>query len=67
MGFVLWRKGSFGTQSDRGNRFCERIMTVAHTAEKQGKNVLSFVTACCEAHLRGAQPPSLFSLAETAG
>lgn len=36
--FVLWRKRSFGTQSERGNRFAERLMTVAHTARKQGKN-----------------------------
>jgi hypothetical protein len=25
---VLWRKGSFGTQSVAGNRFVERMMTV---------------------------------------
>jgi transposase len=32
--FVLWRKRSFGTQSERGNHFAERLMTVAHTARK---------------------------------
>ena len=35
--FVLWRKRSYGTQSDRGNVFAERLMTVAHTARKQNK------------------------------
>jgi len=25
---VLWRKGSFGTQSDGGARFVERLLTV---------------------------------------
>jgi transposase len=29
---LLWRKHSFGTQSERGNRFAERLMTIAHTA-----------------------------------
>jgi transposase len=58
--FVLWRKGSFGTQSERGNRFAERLMTIAHTARKQGKNVLEFLTACCVAHADGAKSPSLF-------
>lgn len=58
--FVLWRKRSFGTQSDRGNRFAERLMTVAHTARKQGSNVLEFLTACCVAHLDGGSAPSLF-------
>ncbi|MBN4059259.1 IS66 family transposase [Endomicrobium sp. AH-315-J14] len=57
--FVLWRKRSFGTQSERGNLFAERLMTVAHTARKQNKNVLAFLTACCQARL-GTAPPSLF-------
>ena len=57
-GFVLWRKRCFGTQSERGNLFAERIMTVAHTARKQGRNVLAFLTASC----RG-EGPSLFESA----
>jgi transposase len=40
--FVLWRKASFGSQSERGCRFAERIMTVAHTLRKQRRNVLDF-------------------------
>lgn len=57
--FVLWRKRSFGTQSERGNRFAERLMTVAHTARKQGKNVLEFLTACCRARAANEPAPSL--------
>jgi transposase len=55
--FVLWRKRSFGTQSERGNLFAERLMTIAHTARKQNKNVLAFLTACCEPQ---TSTPSLF-------
>lgn len=58
--FVLWRKRCFGTQSDRGNLFAERLMTIAHTARKQKRNVLSFLTACCQAHCEKTEPPSLF-------
>jgi transposase len=58
--FVLWRKRSFGTQSERGNRFAERLMTIAHTARKQSKNVLELLTACCIAHQDGGAVPSLF-------
>ncbi len=58
--FVLWRKRSFGTQSQRGNLFAERIMTVAHTARKQSKNVLAFLTACCQTRSESSTP-SLFS------
>ena len=61
--FVLWRKRSFGTQSERGNLFAERVMTVAHTARKQNKNVLEFLTACCAAARTGGMPPSLFATA----
>jgi transposase len=61
--FVLWRRRSFGTQSERGNLFAERLMTVAHTARKQRKDVLSFLTACCQAQLDGTRAPSLFAAA----
>lgn len=59
--FVLWRKRSFGTQSARGNTFAENLMTIAHTARKQNKNVLQFLTECCEAQRNGAPAPSLFA------
>ncbi|HEY2768911.1 MAG TPA: IS66 family transposase [Solirubrobacteraceae bacterium] len=59
--FVLWRKRSFGAQSDRGNVFAERVMTVAHTARKQDKNLLAFLTACCRARCGGSKLPSLFA------
>jgi transposase len=57
--FVLWRKRSFGTQSERGNLFAERLMTVAATARKQNKDVLAFLTDCCEAGA-DSPAPSLF-------
>ena len=59
--FVLWRKRSYGAQSDRGNLFAERVMTVAQTARKQHKNVLAFLTACCRARLARRPLPSLFA------
>ena len=56
---VLWRKGSFGTQSARGSRFVERMMTVVATLRQQERNVLDYVTAACQAAIRGKAPPSL--------
>ena len=61
--FVLWRKRCFGTQSERGNLFAERLRTVAHTARKQRNDVLAFLTACCQAELDGTRVPSLFAAA----
>jgi transposase len=57
--FVLWRKRSYGTQSERGNRFAERIMTVTHTARKLKTNVFEFLTACCRAFVGGTTAPLL--------
>lgn len=58
--FVLWRKRSFGSQSARGNLFAESLMTVAHTARKQQRNVLQFLTECCRSQAEGRPAPSLF-------
>jgi transposase len=56
---VLWRKGSFGTDSPNGSRFVERILTVVTTLRLQKRNVLDYMTAACEAALHGTTPPSL--------
>jgi transposase len=40
---VVWRKKSYGTRSDRGKKFVERITSIAQTLRRQGMNVLSFV------------------------
>lgn len=56
---VLWRKGSFGTQSDAGSRFVERIMTVAATCKQQGRSLLDFLVAAATAARLGLPPPSL--------
>jgi transposase len=56
---VLWRKGSFGTQSAEGSRFVEAMMTVVATLKQQHRHVLDYLTAACEAALRGEPAPSL--------
>ena len=56
---VLWRKGSFGTQSAEGSRFVESMLTVVTTLKQQQRNVLEYLTAACEAALRGEAAPSL--------
>ena len=56
---VLWRKGSFGTQSAEGSRFVETMMTVVATLKQQHRNVLEYLTAACQAALCGEATPSL--------
>lgn len=56
---VLWRKSSFGTQSAAGSRRVERMMTVVASLRQQGRPVWDYLTAACEAALRGEAAPSL--------
>jgi hypothetical protein len=56
---VLWRKGSFGSDSDAGSRFAERLLTVVATCRQQGRSLLDFLVAAGEATLRDSRPPSL--------
>jgi transposase len=56
---VLWRKNSFGTQSETGSRFAERIMSVGATLKQQHRNALDYLTQVCDAANWGKQPPSL--------
>jgi transposase len=56
---VLWRKGSFGSQSALGSRFAERMLSVAATCRQQGRDLLALLISALEAALSGTVPPSL--------
>jgi hypothetical protein len=56
---VLWRKGSFGSDSEAGSRFAERLLTVVASCRQQGRPLLAFLVAAGEAALRISSPPSL--------
>jgi transposase len=56
---VQWRKTSYGTDSAAGRRFVENILTVVASCRQQGRQVLEYLTRCCEAWVRGAEPLSL--------
>ena len=57
----MWRGRSFGTQSERGDRFVERMMTVTHTLRKQGRRVLSFLHESFLAMLSATPAPRLIA------
>jgi transposase len=56
---VLWRKGSFGSASEAGSRFAERLLTVVVTCRQQGRQLLDFLVAAGEAVIRDTAAPSL--------
>ncbi len=58
-GFVLWRKVTYGSRSERGDAFAANLKSVVHTCRKQGRPVLPFLTDAIQAALRGAPAPSL--------
>lgn len=59
---VLWRRRSFGTQSEAGSQFVERILTTVTTLRQQRRDVLDYVTAACAAAIRKEPAPSLLPL-----
>jgi transposase len=56
---VLWRKSSFGTQSERGRTFAERLLTVVTSLRSQGRDVLAYLEAAIHAAAQGTETPSL--------
>jgi transposase len=55
---VLWRKGSFGSQSDEGALFVARLLSVAATCRQHDRSLLDYLTAVCTAAQRGHPIPS---------
>lgn len=56
---VIWRKLSFGTQSESGSRFVETLLTVVETCRQQSRSVFAFVARAVEAHFAHHPAPSL--------
>jgi transposase len=56
---VIYRKLSFGTQSQSGSRFIERMLTVCETCRLQDRSLFHYLATAVEAHFAAQQPPSL--------
>jgi transposase len=56
---VLWRKNAFGSHSEGGCRFVERMLTVVQTLRLQKRAVLEFLYQSLDAHRSAQQAPSL--------
>jgi transposase len=59
---VLWRRRSFGTQSEAGSQFVERILTAITTLRQQHRDVLDYLTDACAAAICKQPAPSLLPL-----
>lgn len=56
---VIWRRTSFGTQTQAGSAFVARMLTVVTTLKSQHRNVLEFFTCAIVAARDGQPAPSL--------
>jgi transposase len=56
---VLWRKGSFGTQSGSGSRFVERILTVTQTCVQQKIHAARYIEDAVRSARCGKTPTAL--------
>jgi transposase len=53
---VLWRKWSYGTQSDKGNRWVERILSVKQTSRMRGLPVFPILVNAMESYFKEQSP-----------
>jgi hypothetical protein len=56
---VIWRRISFGAQSQAGSEFVARMLTVLASLQAQQRDVLTFLTQSIHAARFGQEPPSL--------
>jgi transposase len=56
---VLWRRRSFGSWSEAGCRFAERILTAVQTLRLQQRSVPAYLTGALAAHRDGLTAPQL--------
>lgn len=56
---VIWRRTSFGSQSQAGSEFVSRILTVVTSLKAQQRNILDYLTEACRAKRLGLSAPSL--------
>jgi transposase len=57
----LWRRKSFGTQSESWGGCVERILTVVTSLRQQGRDVLEYLTSACASANGNLQPCCLAS------
>jgi transposase len=53
---VLWRKRSLGTQSEKGNRWVERILSFKETCRLKSKATFPVLVNCVKSYFQSSQP-----------
>jgi transposase len=58
---VMWRKTSYGTQTDHGDRLVERLLTMRETCRLQGRRLHDYLTTALTADLHRQPIPALLA------
>jgi transposase len=58
---VHWRRTSYGTQTDTGNRIVERLLTTRETCRLQGRRLHDYLTTAITANLHGHPIPPILA------
>ena len=58
---VHWRRTSYGTQTDTGNRIVERLLTLRETCRLQGRRLHEYLTSAITADLHGHPIPPVLA------
>lgn len=62
---VIWRRTSFGSQTQAGSAFVARMLTVVTTLKSQQRNILEFMTQVVIAAREDKPAPSLLPEVDT--
>jgi transposase len=62
---VQWRKICFGSKSEKGERFTERILTLTRTCRKQGRNPFEYLCGLMTASFAGKPLPAIIPESNT--
>ena len=58
---VLWKKRSFGVESERGGQYVESMLSIWATSRRNGVNPIVFLRELIHSHRKKAPAPSIFS------
>ncbi len=53
---VLWRKRSYGTQSEKGNRWVERILSVRQTCRQRSQSTFPILVHAISSYFKRRNP-----------
>lgn len=56
---VIWRKKSFGSSSEAGCRYVERVLSVTETLRLRGHPTLAYLAGAVAAHRKGEATPAI--------